>query len=788
VPRVLLEETVTLSDLSVYSYEIQPDPDIQPDEVASTEFLLVNTLVKEYASLSSIELYGHAAGLIGLVVARIGSCPTPDSLHSLQDLATCANNQTFNEFTCTAPDSFTKVDGKCISELSTSQFDTLPNNMVSLYQYFSLDIQKGYNLFTAKDLESQADLRLQPGDMIMLDQGSTGKVAIDRSSSNTSPLSDYWLDENTLTLNTRRTGNKQNFYFRMTLSPVKTLSTFKAYSVEGAYNVSVVLNSQDPIAKASATLTATASVIIEDPILDLTLTTLTCQKDRVCMLAWSLTSGTAVTFNVTTNGSLFTTSLTEIEYVYKETGLFAVQINASNHVSQVVLDVQIECIDKLIGLNFHSGVFNKSTSVLGSDAQFLFFLKNGMGYTCAIDYGDGATDSFNDLAFNYNNTFFTNGYQREDVYIVTINCTGAVNYLYLEFNHYVQSELLGLSLVKPGTVARQPYYIEFKLLAGSSVQQTDLYVDGVLDTGTTWNQGTLMGLSSYNPNGDLYPGVHSVFINMSNIVSRVTLNTTFQISSPIINPTFRISPEADQYLYPASVEIVVSLESGANAKVEVWTGEEMEASVPTFVYMIDGKWMADLRIPYTFLLPGKHDVYLNVSNSINFVTTSPLLINIETPLNSLNAALYQKPVIYLLAGYGEAQFKFFFDDIATSGSDAQVTFWPGDAANDTYGPFEVGMNFRSNYNENPLSYRYTEVANFTASFLLENRFGSKRVQVTFEVIPGLDGFFIDCIPKRMTKLKDVEVSAFVVQGKDVEFNWFLDGVLLKTAMRKCKLI
>jgi len=40
----------------------------------------------------------------------------------------------------------------------------------------------------------------------------------------------------------------------------------------------------------------------------------------------------------------------------------------------------------------------------------------------------------------------------------------------------------------------------------------------------------------------------------------------------------------------------------------------------------------------------------------------------------------------------------------------------------------------------------------------------------------------------MTKLKDVEVSAFVVQGKDVEFNWFLDGVLLKTAMRKCKLI
>ena len=67
--------------------------------------------------------------------------------------------------------------------------------------------------------------------------------------------------------------------------------------------------------------------------------------------------------------------------------------------------------------------------------------------------------------------------------------------------------------------------------------------------------------------------------------------------------------------------------------------------------------------------------------------------------------------------------------------------------------------------------------------LIENKFSSKTLTVTFEVIPGLDDFFIDCIPKRMNRLKPVEVSAFVIQSKNVQFKWYLEGVLLKTAMR-----
>ena len=64
--------------------------------------------------------------------------------------------------------------------------------------------------------------------------------------------------------------------------------------------------------------------------------------------------------------------------------------------SKVTLEYEIECIDKLIGLYFHAGILNQSTSMFGYEAEFRYYLKNGMGYSCEIDYGDGTLDTFND--------------------------------------------------------------------------------------------------------------------------------------------------------------------------------------------------------------------------------------------------------------------------------------------------------------------------------------------------------------------------------------------------------
>ena len=60
------------------------------------------------------------------------------------------------------------------------------------------------------------------------------------------------------------------------------------------------------------------------------------------------------------------------------------------------------------------------------------------------------------------------------------------------------------------------------MVSGSSVEQLDLYFDGVLDTGTTWDEASLKGLSSYHPDGDLYPGIHDILIILANSVSEVS--------------------------------------------------------------------------------------------------------------------------------------------------------------------------------------------------------------------------------------------------------------------------
>lgn len=101
-------------------------------------------------------------------------------------------------------------------------------------------------------------------------------------------------------------------------------------------------------------------------------------------------------YNLTTDGKNWITNQLEVEYTFDQAKTCSVTLIAENLVSRQILEVEIKVIDKLMGLNFHAGKFNASTSVLGSEAAFHFYLKTGMGYTCEINYGDGSTDIYND--------------------------------------------------------------------------------------------------------------------------------------------------------------------------------------------------------------------------------------------------------------------------------------------------------------------------------------------------------------------------------------------------------
>ena len=141
-----------------------------------------------------------------------------------------------------------------------------------------------------------------------------------------------------------------------------------------------------------------------------------------------------------------------------------------------------------------------------------------------------------------------------------------------------------------------------------------------------------------------------------------------------------------------------------------------------------------------------------------------------------------------MIGVGLAEFKFKFTDIAQSGSDAKVTFWPGDASNNTYGPFSLNMDYVNNINLNSITYSYSSRGNFTACFLFSNILGSYQKTLEFLIIPALDGFFIDVIPKSIVKLTPVTVNAYVIQGDNVNYTWYLDGKFLFNRKRQGNIV
>ena len=96
------------------------------------------------------------------------------------------------------------------------------------------------------------------------------------------------------------------------------------------------------------------------------------------------------------NGTEYSGFMSSIQIKFTSVGSYQINITAKNRISQRTLVGYVEAVDKLMGMVFHAGAFNASTSTIGSDAKFWFMLKTGMAYECAIDYGDGTTDTFND--------------------------------------------------------------------------------------------------------------------------------------------------------------------------------------------------------------------------------------------------------------------------------------------------------------------------------------------------------------------------------------------------------
>ena len=145
-----------------------------------------------------------------------------------------------------------------------------------------------------------------------------------------------------------------------------------------------------------------------------------------------------VHYNVTVGNDKYFTDENSVLVAFSQTGYVPITVVAYNHVTMLSVNITLECIDKIQGLAFKAGANNRSSSLYGQTAQFLFTMQNGLGYSCQIDYGDNALDSFDDSSFNYNNTFFSHDYIRCVVVFVGFLYSFSVGIVFLAQQYFLK--------------------------------------------------------------------------------------------------------------------------------------------------------------------------------------------------------------------------------------------------------------------------------------------------------------------------------------------------------------
>jgi hypothetical protein len=532
-------------------------------------------------------------------------------------------------------------------------------------------------------------------------------------------------------------------------------------------------------------------------------------KNKVCSLTASYTKGSDYTLQWTIYTNPPETFVIQNEatlaYTFKEGSQVQIDLTGWNLVTfpNQTATRTVQIIDKLIDLNLYAGNSIQSSSVVSLSADFLFTLQNGGGYTCTIDFGDGLQTIFTDLP-NLNNTFISHIYPSiEAIYQVKIFCINSVGNLTKgPFPHYVQYELTNLRLLSSGTVANKQYYIEVLTDTGSNPHSTQLLIDSVQDNGFTFLSKT--GKSSLRT-GETTSKVIIVNVTLSNYVSTVKLNTIFEVSSVIVNPSFTISPSGDidaslnRYTYGLSgrtINFQFNADSGANIKVELFTGEELVSNVPTISFLVVGE---STMLPsfntnpaynqYTYSNPGDYIIRVRFSNTFGSFTLNKT-ISIISSVNGLQLGLLSNPVSFSMAfSVGVAQFKFNGGS-NKAGSHSYVTFWPGDSSDSTsFGPFLLNMDYTLDISKTPLVYNYLSEGNYTATFLIQNILGqTANYKINFLVISGLYGFYIDVLPKIAGPNNAIKIDAYVIRGANVVYEWYVNKILKYTANRTGNLL
>lgn len=267
--------------------------------------------------------------------------------------------------------------------------------------------------------------------------------------------------------------------------------------------------------------------------------------------------------------------------------------------------------------------------------------------------------------------------------------------------------------------------ISYYLNSGTDVK-IELYIDGRLDTGNSYDPINRVGSSGVFRNPG-YAKLYNVTIKASNYVSKVELQDFFEISDAIVNPQLSLVPAGPNYIYNNTpIQYQISIQSGSNVRIQLFFGNEKNPLKASFDRTFTGLWTANFYVNYTHINPGDYKIMAIISNSLSSFTRN-YSIAIISYVDQLNFYAFPSSSLPLTTYGAFIQFRARYIGQSKAGSHSEITLWPGDSRNKTYGPFKLGMDFNSNINKIPLSYNYNKNGNFNVIFLVKNPLGSKNL-------------------------------------------------------------
>jgi hypothetical protein len=96
------------------------------------------------------------------------------------------------------------------------------------------------------------------------------------------------------------------------------------------------------------------------------------------------------------------------------------------------------------------------------------------------------------------------------------------------------------------------------------------------------------------------------------------------------------------------------------------------------------------------------------------------------------------------------------------------------------------MDLTKNVSKTQLIYDFQNCGNYNVFFTVSNAVCSKIVLLSINVVDGLQGVYINIVPRNCHPGFTIQMNAYVMQGDNVSLEWFVDGQSLGSHKRTCK--